>query len=46
MGHPVVYLANTPLQAALYGMSQSIPDKGLVEEMSALFLDALYSTKG
>ena len=33
-------------QAALYGMSQSIPDKGLVQEMTYLFLDALYSTKG
>ena len=33
-------------QAALYGMSQSIPDKGLVKEMTARFLDALYSTKG
>ena len=36
----------TPWQAALYGMSQSIPDKGLVQEMTYLFLDALYSTKG
>ena len=32
-------------KAAIYGMAQSIPDKGLVEELALQFLDAIYSTK-
>ena len=33
-----------PFQAAVYGMAQTLPDKGLVEEMASLFVDALYNT--
>ena len=31
-------------RAAVYGMAQKIPDRSLVSELGANFLDALYST--
>ena len=31
-------------QAAVYGMAQTIPDRSLVSEMGARFIDALYVT--
>lgn len=33
------------VQAALYGMAQSIPDRSLVGELAWCYLDAMYSTK-
>eukprot|EP00095_Tigriopus_kingsejongensis_P003316 maker-scaffold612_size124412-snap-gene-0.23 protein:Tk03316 transcript:maker-scaffold612_size124412-snap-gene-0.23-mRNA-1 annotation:"sphingosine-1-phosphate lyase 1-like isoform x2" len=32
-------------RAAVYGMAQSLPDRGLVDEMAHQFLDTLYTTK-
>ena len=32
-------------QAAVYGMAQTLPDRGLVWEMTTQFVDALYTTK-
>lgn len=32
-------------QAAVYGMAQTLPDRGLVNEMCEQFVDAMYSTK-
>ena len=31
--------------AAIYGMAQTIPDRGLVNHMTWIYLDALYATK-
>ena len=31
--------------AAIYGLAQSIPDRGLVGEMTWIYLDSLYATK-
>ena len=39
----LIYL-NSTLQGAIYGMSQSIPDRSLVSEICGLFLDACYTT--
>ena len=33
------------LQAAMYGMAQSIPDSRLIEEIAENFVDVLYTTK-
>ncbi|XP_059087966.1 sphingosine-1-phosphate lyase-like [Tigriopus californicus] len=32
-------------RAAVYGMAQTLPDRGLVDEMAQQFLDTLYTTK-
>ena len=32
------------LQAAVYGMAQTLPDRSLVKEMANQFIDALYTT--
>ena len=32
-------------RAAVYGMAQKIPDRSLVNDLAANFLDILYSTK-
>ncbi len=34
-----------PPQAAVYGMAQSLPDRGLVDEMVLRFMDSLYTTE-
>lgn len=41
--HPASFLL--PLQGAIYGMAQSIPDRSIVSEISWGFLDCLYSTE-
>lgn len=33
------------IQAAMYGMAQSIPDRSLVGELAWCYLDAMYSTE-
>ncbi len=32
--------------AAIYGMAQSVPDRSIIDEMTWLYLDTLYATKG
>jgi sphinganine-1-phosphate aldolase len=32
------------MQAAMYGMAQSIPDRSIVSEIAAGFFDAYYNT--
>jgi sphinganine-1-phosphate aldolase len=30
--------------AAIYGMAQSLPDRSIVDEMTRMYLDSLYTT--
>lgn len=34
----------TILQAAMYGMAQSIPDRSIVSDVAGIFFDAYYNT--
>lgn len=40
-----MYVTNFNFQGAIYGMSQSIPDRSMVSQIVGLFLEACYSTK-
>ena len=41
--HRIQFVSSCLLQAALYGMTQKIPDRRLVKEFACAYLDACYS---
>jgi len=41
----LLFFITSFIQAAIYGMSQSIPDRSMVGEIATLFLEALYNLK-